>query len=447
MAAALRDVRRELGPDAVILEAKTLPREGDQRGVVVLAAMDRHHAPLPEAPSSPRLRALVDGAPPATRGERPRLREAIETPRHAGGDMAHDEPLEPLTPPRASRRAATRVSAVDAELEELRGRVRLLNRLVASDHFSRIPAPLRELYLDLVASEVDSNLSFGLLQRLAAQSPDDPHARVDLGALRRQLVALLPETRTRPGDHAGEVVFLIGPAGAGKTTVAAGLAARCLRLGLRPGLVSIDTFRAGGPLALEHYAQLLDVPCAAAFEPQDLTAAAGLDLSECDVLLVDTPALASDDPEAPEHIARFRAALNAPSAQLVLPATAKVRDLAAFLERAARFDPAGLIFTKVDETATFGGLLSLSLKSQLPVGLLGAARRVADGLVEVTREDLVTLALGPQTAQPHAPAHHARAAGAQDGPAPRRVRRFVPAAEPDELADVRAAAAGGGDAR
>jgi flagellar biosynthesis protein FlhF len=451
MASALRDVRRELGPDAVILEAKTMPRDGDQSGVVVLAAMDRHHAPPREVPSSPRLRALADAAPPTARGESLRLREELEPP-----ESAHPESPEPLTPPllpqpqpHAPRRTLAHASASDTELETLRGRVRLLNRLVASDHFSHIPAPLRELYLDLVAADVDSNLSFGLLQRLAAQSPDDLRTRPDLGALRRQLVTLLPEAHARPGDRAGEVVFLIGPAGAGKTTVAGGLAARCLRLGLRPGLVSIDTFRAGGPRALEHYAGLLGVPCAAAFDPQDLTPAAGFDLSECDVLLVDTPALVPDDPEAPEHIARFRAALNAPSTQLVLPATAKVRDLAAFLDRAARFDPAGLIFTKVDETATFGGLLSLSLKSQLPVGLLGAARCVADGLVEVTREDLVTLALGPQMpppmAQPHVPARRART-GAQEGPAPRRVRRFVPAAEPGELADLHPTASGRGEA-
>jgi flagellar biosynthesis protein FlhF len=474
MASALRDVRRELGPDAVILEAKTLSRDGGEPGVVVLAAMDRHHTSQPEAPSSPRLRALADAAPSAPRAARLRLSEVTETPSLTDEGAPSIEPYEPrqadarraepLAPPRpdaresqssapaaapqppAARRSIAHVAGADAELETLRGRVRLLNRLVASDHFSRIPAPLRELYLDLVASDVDSNLSFGLLQRLAAQSPDDPHARPDLGALRRQLIAMLPETKTRPGDRAGEVVFLIGPAGAGKTTIAGGLAARCLRLGLRPGLVSIDTFRAGGPLALEHYAKLLDVPCAAAFDPQDLTPAAGFDLSECDVLLVDTPALTPDDPEAPEHIARFRAALNAPSTQFVLPATAKVRDLAAFLERAARFDPAGLIFTKVDETATFGGLLSLSLKSQLPVGLLGTARRVADGLVEVTREDLVTLALGPQTAQAQAPARRTRAA-APDGPAPRRVRRFVPAAEPGEFADVRTATGRRGDAR
>jgi flagellar biosynthesis protein FlhF len=422
MAAALREVRRQLGSDAVILEAKTLPaRKGEAGGVIVLAALDRHLEPRMQAPTAPHLRALVAEAPSAP--------PSLGGPRAQASNPALREPMI----------EADRV-AVHAETEELRDRVRYLNRLVASDHFSRIPPRWRELYLDLISAEIDSNLAFGLLQRFAVQNPDDASASPELDELRRQVVALLPEPGARPGDRAGDVVLVVGPTAAGKSTVAAGLASRCLQTGLRPGLVSIDTFRAGGPAALEQVACLLGVPFAAAFEPEDLAHEAAAGLAVCDVLIVDTPALAPQDPETFEHIERFRSALTSPVVQLVLPATAKVRDLVVALELCTPLAPASLIFTRADETASFGGLLSLSIKSQLPVSLMTISRRIVDGLVDVTREDLVTLALGCATVAP------ART------PAPEReirphVRRLVPAPWEVATGEPSRIAAGNGGAR
>ncbi len=433
MTDALRQVRETLGPDAVILDTKSKRDAGGPRkGVIVMAAVDRHIETHPvEPPVFGRRDVPVLGEPHVNLGEphvnlgEPHVNLGephvnLGEPHASGGEGPGTDmhaSARPVPPPRrpepspqrpapspqglASQPANLSGSAsenlirgdLEREVRRLQGRVFYLSRLITSDHFSAIPIPLRELYLDLVEAEVDSNLAFAILRHVAGENPPDIASGPELGSIRERLLPLLPMAVPIPARPGSRVVFLVGRPGSGKSTVAASLAARCLERGRMPGLVSLDTFRAGGPVGLEQYARILEVPFAIAFEPDDLLKAADERLGSCDLLLIDTPGLASGDAEADQLIRRFQTRLMAPEVHLVLPATAKVRDSAEALTLFAGFDLSSLIFTKLDLTASYGGILSLALKTGLPVTHLCWGRQVLRDLHDCSPEELLSLVL------------------------------------------------------
>lgn len=427
MPTALREVHRALGPEAVILEAKPRSRADGRPGVVVLAALDRHAA-SGASPAAAAARRVAASAPaPSThlqalaqasaRSPRAVARRAA-TPERAAVPWAESiaavarsavaRPAAAAAEPFASPAESLVSAGAGAEVARLREQVRHLSGLVASDHFSRLPQGLRELYSDLVAAEVDANLAFALLGRLAQAARGGLPAQAELAPLRRLLHSLLPAATASLAARPGEKVLVAGPAGAGKTLVAAALAVAALRRGLRPGLLSIDAFRAGGAAALEPYARALGIPYGSAFDPSELTAAHLPGFGGCNVLLIDTPALARGEEEPGLHIRRFQEALGGTRTIVVLPATAKVRDLLGMLELGTPLAPEGLIFTRLDETAARGGLLSLSVKSRLPICGVTLGREIASALREASSEEIVTWALGAarevRAADPVAPA-------------------------------------------
>ncbi len=411
MTEALRQVRETLGPEAVILETKKASgRAGRENRVMVVAAVDRHPGSQPDGPpqfgrpSSPvRPAARATGVHPPPAGREPGTATGAHEPHlrlvrtDVGAPAAPQGTLAPqAVAPSQAGPGGDPVLSMDLsrEVDRLRGRITYLNRLVASDHFSTIPIPLRELYLSMVEAEVDSNLAFALLRDLARDERPGILSAPSLDGLRSRLLRLIPHepgVLERPGAH---VVLLVGPPSGGKTTVAAGLAARALENGRAPALISADAFRAGGATALESYARILDVPFAPVFSVDDLTgAAARPEMSRCDLLIVDSPGAGRDEEEVHAWIGGLSRALAEPAVHLVIPATAKLTDGADAMARFRETNPSAMVFTKLDETRSYGGMLSLALKGRLPVTYLGCGRSVLTDLRPARPHTLVDLVL------------------------------------------------------
>jgi flagellar biosynthesis protein FlhF len=189
------------------------------------------------------------------------------------------------------------------------------------------------------------------------------------------------------------VAILVGPPGSGKSLVAASLVAQALSAGRRPGLISLDSFRPGGTTGLEHYARVLDVPCVSVLEPDDLAAVGDPRLGETDLVVVDTPGITVRERDAVRLVRGFQLQFVEPEVHAVLDATARVRDSAEVLALLAHFRPSSLIFTRLDMTASYGGILSLSLKSRVPVSHWGWGQRVLQDLRTCDPEALVDLVL------------------------------------------------------
>jgi flagellar biosynthesis protein FlhF len=204
-----------------------------------------------------------------------------------------------------------------------------------------------------------------LLERLSAALADQVHF-TDLAELLR-----------RPA------LLLMGPPGAGKTTLAAKLAAR---LGERQVLlVSTDTGRAGGLAQLAEYAAVLGLAAAPAEDAAALRKLA----RETDrrSLVIDTAGIATGDMAARDALAAVIAASGA-APVLVVPADIAAEEA---VEMVRFFAPLGIAFllpTRLDLVQRLGGVLAAADAGRLALPASGTTPHFAFGLRPLTAEML-----------------------------------------------------------
>jgi flagellar biosynthesis protein FlhF len=115
--------------------------------------------------------------------------------------------------------------------------------------------------------------------------------------------------------------------------------------------------------------------------------------SRKDLILIDTPGHGFNDLAEAADLARYLAGRPDIETHLVLSASMKSADLTRVVDRFEIFRPQRLLFTKLDETETFGPILNEAARSGKPVSFLTAGQRVPEDLEPATQERIVNLIL------------------------------------------------------
>jgi flagellar biosynthesis protein FlhF len=345
----LGQVRAELGPDAVILHTKAAQKRGLLRflhgtAVEVVAGVDDQDPGAPRVES--RMPSPAAAPPVATAAQ-------LQTS------------LEPL----------------QAEMAEMR---RILLRFGGSRGLPSILAPL---YTWLVEVGVDERLAFRVLDEVAISDPNgSPLATEALtAAVERRVAGMIRMAATTPIPARATIAF-VGPTGAGKTTTLAKLAVRAHLEGRTPHVISLDAMSPGTPAPLEAISRILGIGHEVATTAAEVRAA--VDQTQTAVRLIDTPGLGPGDPAGIAALATLLSAARPTEVHFVVPATMKPDDALATFAAFGALWVTRLTFTKLDETSSFGSLLSIAAGSGLPVSYLTAGREVPDDIQPATAWDL-----------------------------------------------------------
>jgi len=198
----------------------------------------------------------------------------------------------------------------------------------------------------------------------------------------------------------GGVIALVGPAGMGKTTTLAKLAARyVLKYGAQQvALVSMDSFRIGAQEQLKTLGRILGVSVTQIDPGQSLLQAME-PLSKKRVVLIDTAGLPGNDPALRLQLESLAAPRIRAKNYLVLAATSQSQVLKAAYHSYKRCGLAGCILTKLDEAASLGEVLGLAIGQQLPVAYVADGPRIPDDLQVPRSHQLVSRAVGLQAAE------------------------------------------------
>ncbi len=176
----------------------------------------------------------------------------------------------------------------------------------------------------------------------------------------------------------------VGPTGVGKTTTLAKIAARLKYRHKKNGLiVTVDTYRLGGIEQIQRYAQLMDIPLEAAGNPDELKRIF-LDNQDKDFIFVDTTGRNPWSKKHRQELAGLFESIPDLKAQVLLCATSKSQDLRTAIECYREFPNAGWIISKIDETRTYGPILTPVLKYRLPISYLTNGQRVPEDLIHLT---------------------------------------------------------------
>ncbi len=305
-----------------------------------------------------------------------------------------EEPVRPAAAPVAAQAAVDR-SLFDSMRSELNGLRELLEVQLGSLAWNQLQGS-QPHQANLWRRLLRIGLSGPLARELLDLTSDIKEPKQAWRMLLAHLARMIVTPEVEPLEEGG-VIAMVGPAGMGKTTTLAKLAARyVLKYGAQSvALVSMDSFRIGAQEQLKTLGRILNVSVTQVDPGQSLVQALE-PLLRKRVVLIDTAGLQASDPALRMQLESLAGRGIRARNYLVLATTSQKQVLQAAYHSYKRCGLAGCILTKLDETANLGEVLSLAISHRLPVAYLTDGPRIPDDLHLPRRHQLVSRAVSVQ---------------------------------------------------
>ncbi len=390
MMAALQDIQREMGPNAIVLSMREIPtgpawQVWNKTGVEVVATTELPSQSLPQQTKKQTeevipgrkeiediLNAIADrkGFTPTTSSEAFQVRREAKPRAHLG---TRTEPAK-WTPPSLNPEPELELSSsIDLSMTDRLGD--LVDEIIQGHQASEqaaIPEQkdilegisrkltrqgLNSIYIKKIMDANRKALSPVILQ------DDERLTRY----VKQQLEASLKPQKNSMAIIPSRIMCLIGATGSGKTSTCAKLAAFYTRtMGKKVVWVCADTIRAGAIAETRTYTDVLEIPLFFAYTPQELGEIVNSQ-TDADLVLVDTPGVNMLDEDKVLELGTYLSQISGRSIYLTAPATTKLADLLQAVSTFSPFNLKGFIVTKMDETYAYGELFNLMHETKMPL--------------------------------------------------------------------------------
>ncbi|HVN06391.1 MAG TPA: hypothetical protein VMT86_18345 [Bryobacteraceae bacterium] len=301
--------------------------------------------------------------------------------------------------PAAAEAPSAQETRLAAELAEMRHQLDMMGKTITRSawsgaRWSAAGPEMSDWHAALMAEDMDGELVDQILGAVERRSPEGTLQNSVAAELERRIQVNAALAQTPTGGP--QIAALVGPPGAGKTTTLAKLAVTCGLAARRPvRCFSIDDYRVAGAEQLRSYATILGTP----FQALESVGALAQALAEQHgnaLILIDTPGFGPHDIDRAADLAGFLSSRPGIGTHLVLTASMKSADLTHVAERYEIFRPSSLLFTRVDETSSFGTAFSLSVRRAKPLSFLGTGQVIPDDIDTATKARILSL-IWPRT--------------------------------------------------
>lgn len=400
---AMRDIKEELGPDAIILSAKEVREKGQilkafNRPVLeVMAATDQDVQRLPQGGTQ------VQQASPVNPSEAGSDSKLSAQTFHQTLQVMLKPNGETTTPIVGKRSASLKPSVVQVKPNRLPHLHSVMNELgCLLEDLSRggsrsidgqsfpMPVLLRRSLIEqgMNPPTVDLLLREVCKTEQAAGSRDDASLR---RALQHEIAKRVRMSGPlSKGEGYPSIGLLIGPSGAGKTSAVAKLASY-YRLEQRRSvaLITFDRYRETAVEQLRRYAKVVGVPFACALSARQVHE--GLRRHRrVDLVLIDMPGIGAGDLALAQELRRLLPK-EAVTTHLVVQASTREQELCRITRRLSDLPQLRLLFTKLDETESYGAIFEVAHQTGVPLSYWSIGRRVPGDIEVASSERLATL--------------------------------------------------------
>jgi flagellar biosynthesis protein FlhF len=402
---ALHKIRSDLGKDAVILNTKEIRSGGflglfGKKKIEVIAASDTH-ATQPAATPASAASAFSKALAQATQAQAPQTnavaRVATNEVYSAAASAAYSGKVAVMEPelPRQERVRADQEERLLTEMKQMREMMaKLAGQQKTSDTY---PEPLELLRERLLDQEITPELVDQMIDEVFKEGhldSDSPWTIERSKALiRKKLQSILETGEERGLRRDTRIVHFVGPTGVGKTTTIAKLAAeQVLKHNRKVGFITSDTYRIAAVEQLKTYATILNVPLEVVFSPQELTKAFA-HLEDRDIIFMDTAGRNFRNQMYVSELNSLLASQGNSETFLVHSLTAKYKDMQEITRNFARFKLDKVLFTKKDETQSYGTIVNLLHEFPVTLSYLTDGQNVPDDISEANTDRIIDLIL------------------------------------------------------
>jgi len=239
-------------------------------------------------------------------------------------------------------------------------------------------------YQTLISNNVNQDIAMSIVSSIEDRMPvqkmaDETWTRdICIHVLQEYLNNIAPITVD--SGKKGHLVFMVGPTGVGKTTTIAKLAANMTFWEKKKAaLITLDTYRVSAAEQLRTFAEIIGIPISVVFNSTDFKNALNT-YKDNDIIFVDTAGRSPRNDEQMEELKGYINIARPNETILVLSVTTNSQDLINIYKEFAPMKIDKVIFTKLDETYSYGQILNTMCEINKPVAYLTTGQNVPDDI-------------------------------------------------------------------
>jgi len=288
-----------------------------------------------------------------------------------------------------------------ADLHNLKGEIddvkHTLREIVEQLKYSKMPSlpdHLRKAFVTLVGQDVSEQIAAHIVQTVYGQLSGEQLS--DNTVVEQRLLSEMSKmirTGTTAEQKLGraKVMVFVGPTGVGKTTTIAKLAAiHKLFSGYNVALISADTYRIAAIEQLRTFAAIANIEMEVVYRPGEMQKAIKKHRSK-DVILIDTFGRSQREVKGLSQLRKFLDVAEPDEVHLVLSCAANEKTMFDICERFDSTKPNRIVFSKVDESVTFGPMLNVSYKTGIPISYITTGQTVPDDIVNADSNKIASM--------------------------------------------------------
>lgn len=402
---AIQKAKDEFGGNAVIMNVKEVKPKGLFRAFKssvyeVTAAMEekeQYVSPMRTIPNPNRLHDSINLAA----DEKIDFVKQERTPEFSSAVRQEQKKMQISEQESEEKRLEERLDHLSSRLEESLAGPAKKDPGPQKDPASEELNFVRILYTTLIKNEVSEKYVNQILDEVEKFIRPGNNVDIILSNVYQKLILRFGQPKTIDMSMAKpRVLFFVGPTGVGKTTTIAKIASKYkMEYGKKIAFITADTYRIAATEQLQVYANILDAPMSIVYSKDEMNERIA-EYIDYDLVFVDTAGFSHKNEAQREDMKNLLQGVSieySKEVYLVLSATTKYNDLTDIIDTYRDITDYKLIFTKLDETTTYGNLLNIKIYAGADLSYTTNGQNVPDDIEVFDTQKIVKHLLGGNT--------------------------------------------------
>jgi len=373
---AIKSVKKELGNDAVILSTVERKMENGTGTIV-------------------EVKAAAPGFKKQNRSSRPDHLET-EFQASAHSNQSIEQTIEKLSKAFATKK---QIASLETNIAEIKGMLIETLQSKSGSTLKNVPTAIIPLDRTLRTMGVDAATIAELvtyLRKIPAPtgSEEDKEKSYKDHAIRYLMKRIKISSRWSVMPGTCTIQAVIGPNGSGKTTTTAKLAAHYAKnRDAKVLVISYDNNRLAASEQMRIYCKIIGVPFEAMSNALELDEILEK-YNDRELVLIDTAGISPKSSEAVDELGKLKDCQQPVDFHLCLSVTEKEEQMDRSIRSFSKLGIHSLVFSKLDESWSFGEIFNLSKKWTLPLSYFSIGPDVPDDIERASRERVIERIFG-----------------------------------------------------